>query len=64
MAVLHDLNLASALASRIVVVAEGRIRGDGPPSRVLNDELVRSVFGPRLVVLPGDPPFVLPRVGS
>ena len=62
-AVLHDLNLASALASRIVVVAEGRIRSDGAPSRVLTDELVRSIFGPRLAVLAGDPPFVLPRVG-
>ena len=62
-AVLHDLNLASALASRIVVIADARIRSDGPPSRVLTDELVRSVFGPRLTVLAGDPPFVLPRVG-
>ena len=63
-AVLHDLNLASALASRVVVVAGGRVVSDGPPARIVNEELVRSVFGARLAVLPGDPPFVLPRVGG
>jgi iron complex transport system ATP-binding protein len=61
-AVLHDLNLAAALASRIVVVAEGRIVRDGTPLRIFNDDLIRSVFGVRLVVVPGDPPMVLPRV--
>src|SRR5438552_2327634 len=63
-AVLHDLNLASALASRVVVVAGGRVVSDGPPARIVNEELVRSVFGARLAVRPGDPPFVLPRVGG
>ena len=63
-AVLHDLNLASALASRVVVVAGGRVVSDGPPARIVNEELVRSVFGARLAVLPGNPPFVLPRVGG
>lgn len=60
--VLHDLNLAAAVASRIVVVAGGRIVQDGPPALVLNDDLIRSVFGVRLVVVPGDPPVILPRV--
>ncbi|MSQ37570.1 MAG: ABC transporter ATP-binding protein, partial [Chloroflexi bacterium] len=33
-AVLHDLNLAAALADRIAVVAEGRVVRDGPPEAV------------------------------
>ena len=60
-AVLHDLNLASALASRVVVVADGRIVRDGTPHEVISDELIRAVFGEGLVVVGGDPPFVLPH---
>jgi len=60
-AVLHDLNLAAALASRVVVVADGRIVRDGTPREVISDELIRSVFGERLVVVSGDPPFVHPQ---
>lgn len=50
-AVLHDLNLAAAVADRIVVLAEGRIVRDGPPLVALDEELVRSVFGADLAVL-------------
>lgn len=44
-AVLHDLNQAARFASRLVVMHEGRIRGDGPPAQVLTSELVEGVFG-------------------
>lgn len=44
-AVLHDLNQAARFASRLVVMHEGRIRGDGPPAQVLTSELVDEVFG-------------------
>jgi iron complex transport system ATP-binding protein len=61
-AVLHDLNLAAAMTSRLVVVTGGRIVQDGPPVDVLSEQVVASVFGRGLRVLSGDPPAVLPRV--
>jgi iron complex transport system ATP-binding protein len=64
-AVLHDLNLASTFASRIVAIADGRIARDGPPKDVLSPDLVRAVFGDALEVVGRDGhPAVLPRVLS
>lgn len=34
----HDLDLAISYANRIVLVSDGRIAADGPPSEVLKDE--------------------------
>jgi iron complex transport system ATP-binding protein len=51
LAVLHDLNLASAVASRVVVVDEGRIVRDAPPGEVLTSELVAAIFGSGLEVV-------------
>jgi iron complex transport system ATP-binding protein len=45
LAVLHDLNLASAVASRVVVIDKGRIVRDGPPAETLTSELVAAIFG-------------------
>ncbi|HYR95036.1 MAG TPA: ABC transporter ATP-binding protein [Methylomirabilota bacterium] len=60
-AVLHDLNLAAALATRIVVLADGAVVRDGEPREVLTASLVRDVFGPGLHVVPhGGVPYVLP----
>jgi ABC-type dipeptide/oligopeptide/nickel transport system ATPase component len=33
----HDLDLAISYASRVIVMHEGRIAGDGPPEEVLSD---------------------------
>ena len=61
-AVLHDLNLASAMAERIVIVDGGRIAADGPPAAVLTQGTIERIFGPGLQVLEGRvPPAVLPR---
>lgn len=64
-AVLHDLNQAARFASRLVVMHEGRIRGDGPPAQVLTSELVEEVFGLACDVV-DDPqsgtPMVVPHV--
>ena len=60
-AVLHDLNLASALATRIVVMADGQVVRDGDALEVLTASLVREVFGGGLEVISHDGrPFVLP----
>ena len=60
-AVLHDLNLASALASRVVVLDHGVVVRDGDPRDVITAALVREVFGAGLTVIVHDGrPFVLP----
>jgi iron complex transport system ATP-binding protein len=53
-AVLHDLALAAHFFPRIVVMADGRIVADGPPSETLSAARIREVFGvdPALVRLP------------
>ncbi|HEX7351161.1 ABC transporter ATP-binding protein [Brachybacterium sp.] len=42
--VLHDLNLAARYCDRVVVLENGRIRADGPPSEVLDEALVGEVY--------------------
>jgi len=64
-AVLHDLNLASAFASRIVAIADGRIVREGTPLEVIHPDLVKAVFGDGLEVVARDGhPAVLPRLAS
>lgn len=61
-AVLHDLNLASTFASRIVALADGRIVRDGTPIEVIHPDLITAVFGNGLEVIARDGhPAVLPR---
>jgi iron complex transport system ATP-binding protein len=62
LAVLHDLNLASALADRVIVMSEGRVVADGAPLDVVSAAMVAAVFGPGLVVgTRAGVPFVLPE---
>ena len=62
-AVLHDLNLAAAHATRVVLLDRGRVAAQGPPREVLTPELVSEVFEHPVRVVP-DPvtghPLVLP----
>lgn len=44
-AVLQDLAHAARFADRLLVMAEGEIVADGPPDKVLDEELLRRVFG-------------------
>ncbi|MEL6181144.1 MAG: heme ABC transporter ATP-binding protein [Myxococcota bacterium] len=43
--VLHDLNLASLFADRLVVLSQGTIVALGTPEKVLSVELMRDVYG-------------------
>ena len=52
-AVLHDLNLAARYFPRIVVMAAGRLVGDGPPSTSLAPQRIREIFGIDPAVLAG-----------
>ena len=63
LAILHDLNLASAYADEIVVLHEGRVVRAGPAAETLTDDVMTGVFGIDLAVgaVPQDGrPFVLP----
>jgi len=61
-AVLHDLNLAAACATRLVLLKEGRIAADGPTDKMLDQGRLREVFGPDVIVRPHPDggPLVLP----
>ena len=48
--VLHDLDQAAAVADDVVLLAEGRVRGHGPPGEVLTAELLTDVYGIRIDV--------------
>lgn len=64
-AVLHDLNLAAAFASRIVLLADGAVVREGEARDVITPELVAGVFGPGLRVVAHDGlPFVIPEPSS
>jgi iron complex transport system ATP-binding protein len=64
-AVLHDLNLAAAFASRVVLLADGAVTREGEVREVITPELVARVFGPGLrVVLTEGRPFVIPEPSS
>ena len=42
--VLHDLNLAARYCDRVVVLAGGVVRADGPPAEVLDEVLVSEIY--------------------
>jgi iron complex transport system ATP-binding protein len=44
-AVTHDLNIALQFSDRVMLLAGGRIAGDGTPTEVLNPGLIAQVFG-------------------
>jgi iron complex transport system ATP-binding protein len=43
--VLHDLSIAARHCTRVVLLSEGRIAGDGSPTEVLSSENLRKTFG-------------------
>src|SRR5690625_1749974 len=42
--VLHDLNQASAVADRVVVMSHGRVVAEGPPAEALTSSLLSQVY--------------------
>jgi iron complex transport system ATP-binding protein len=63
-AILHDLNLATLCADRIVVLDQGRVAADGAPAQTVTDDLLARVFRCATAVSrtpPASVPFVLPH---
>ena len=63
-AILHDLNLATLFANRIVVLDRGRVAGDGAPGETVTDDMLAKVFRVGAAVgrvPPAGVPFVLPH---
>lgn len=59
--VTHDLNLAAAYADRVIVLANGRIWADASPGEVMNETMVREVFGvaPQIHSTAGGRPWIV-----
>ena len=45
LAILHDLNVASIVCDRLVVLHRGRVVAEGAPGSVITDPLLRDVYG-------------------
>jgi len=48
----HDLNVAADYASRLAVLAGGRLVADGPPEDVLTEDLLMKHWGAKALVVP------------
>ncbi|WP_299555367.1 ABC transporter ATP-binding protein [uncultured Tateyamaria sp.] len=42
---LHDLNLAARFADHLILLGQGRVLAEGPPSAVLNDPALAATYG-------------------
>ena len=68
--VTHDINLASQFATRIVLMAAGRLVAEGSPQTVLRRAVLEPVYGPCLAYATwplldsGERPVVLPWRGA
>ena len=62
--VLHDLNLASTFADRIVLLVNGRVIAQGQPSEVISHKQLSAIYGDSITVFPrpdgNNRPAVLP----
>ena len=57
----HDLNLAAAVADRMLLLGDGRVRATGRPVDVLTADAVCAVYGTPVEVLTrAGRPIVLP----
>ena len=51
-AVIHDLNLASRFADRLVLMSSGGVAADGAPGEVLDSDLLTEVYSYSISVVP------------
>ncbi len=63
-AVLHDLNHACRYATHLIAMRDGRIIAEGPPSQIVSEELVETVYGLSSMIITdpvSDTPMVIPK---
>ena len=63
-AILHDLNLASAFCTRIVLMKQGRVFREGTTDEVLTAENLQKVYELKFDFLEnhkGKLPYIMPR---
>ena len=61
--VLHELNQASRYAHHLVAMRAGAVHAQGPPAAIVDEEMVRAVYGVEAKVVPdplGGGPLCLP----
>jgi len=51
---IHDLHLASKFCRRLVLLKNGELFADGPPSEVLTKEILEDVYGVKVNIFPVD----------
>jgi iron complex transport system ATP-binding protein len=63
-AVMHDLNDAARFSTRVIALDRGRLVADGAPNDVLTAELLTTIYGHPMRVIPhpyDDCPLILPE---
>jgi len=57
----HDINLITKYCDLVIVISEGSILSYGPPADIINEEIIRSVYGVEVsVVRQGEDIYVIP----
>jgi iron complex transport system ATP-binding protein len=49
--VLHDINLAARYADHIIAIKDGRVYGEGTPSEIITEKLIKDVFDINSVII-------------
>lgn len=47
----HDLNLASLYCQRLLLMHEGRIHSEGSPQSLINEEILKEVYGTEVTII-------------
>ena len=59
----HDINMAARFADELLLMRQGKVIADGPPSAVITADILEQVYHVKVRLLPsgGDVPLVVPE---
>lgn len=57
----HNLNLASILSNRLILLNEGKIEKIGTPQEVINEDIFEKVYGTKSTII-NHPTLHIPQV--